>query len=122
MNLRVSTYDTGPLATVVVEGELDLSTSGRLEDAVRHCLVAEKRLLIDLDCTRVSFLASAGADAVLAAAECCELEGVVLRFSFSPQARRVLDLLGLWWLGVIDDGYAVDRVLEDTAQPPVFPA
>lgn len=31
----------------------------------------------------------------------------------SPEARKVLDLVGLWWLGVVKDGISAQIALEE---------
>ncbi len=97
---------------IEIEGELDVVTSRKLREAIRIVL-DEKPSRLRLDATKVSMLTSAGIGVLVECARECRASEVELDYDLSPHARRVLDLVGLWWLGVVDDGLAVDGALED---------
>ena len=67
---------------------------------------------IVLDCSEVSLLTSAGITALVDVAIGCREADAGLDMTFSSHCRRVLDLVGLWWLGVVDDGIAVHASLQ----------
>lgn len=104
-------WDEGDATTVVCKGELDISTAGRLRESVAEALEARPRRLF-LDCSGVSFLSAAGITALVEAVDRARRNGVDLELSLSKKARRVLDVVGLWWLGVVDDGFAVEETLD----------
>lgn len=92
-------------------GSLDLLPSEKLRKAVAGELEQGSRSIV-LDCSAVSLLTSAGITALVDVAIGCREAGAVLEMSFSPHCRRVLDLVGLWWLGVVDDGIAIHASLQ----------
>lgn len=100
------------LTSVECKGELDLSTSPKLKDAVEICVERTPRVL-ELDLGGLSLLSSSGIEAILYAVGRCRDAGVVLNITLSEPARRVLDLVGLWWVGVIDDGLSIEHALRD---------
>ena len=97
---------------IEIEGELDVVTSPKLREALRIVL-DDKPPRLRLDASKVTMLASAGIGVLVECARECRASGVEIDFRFSPAARHVLDMVGLWWLGVIDDGLAVDSALQD---------
>lgn len=101
----------GDTATIVCKGELDVSTSGKLRQAIKRSLDEEPRRLT-LDCSGVSFLSAAGITALVEAVNSAKSHDVELELSLSQKARRVLDVVGLWWLGIVDDGVAIEATLE----------
>lgn len=106
----LSTSDKGRTKTLSCSGELDLSTCQKLEDAFALCLEDEPSVL-HLDLSQLSLLTSAGIDALLRIIERAHHEEIEMELTMSAQARRILDLVGLWWVGVIDDGVAIDAAL-----------
>lgn len=96
---------------VVCIGVLDLLPAEKVREAVRAALDRAVGTVV-LDCSGVTLLTSAGITALVdSAVEAREAEQT-LRFRFGPDVRRILDLVGLWWLGVIDDGVAVHESLQ----------
>lgn len=93
-------------------GELDIATAGKLRDAIDLC-IEERPETIKLDMGGVSLITSSGIEVLVQAANKCRNGGIGLDLKLSKQVRRVLDLIGLWWLGVLDDGPAVDSALKD---------
>jgi anti-anti-sigma regulatory factor len=83
-----------------------------LEETLELCFERKPRAL-HLDATGLSLLTSAGVGSFLGAALRCHEEGVEFRLSTNKQGRRILDLLGLWWLGVVDDGFALQTAMKD---------
>lgn len=103
----------GSAATVICcRGSLDLLPAERLREAADAQLERGARSLV-LDCSEVSLLTSAGITALVDVAIACREANAVLDMTFSPHCRRVLDLVGLWWLGVVDDGIAVHAALQN---------
>ncbi len=96
---------------ICCRGALDLVPAERLREAVGLELERGAPTLV-LDCSEVSLLTSAGITALVDAASGCRDAGITLEMAFSPHARRVLDLVGLWWLGVIDDGISIHASLQ----------
>ena len=106
----LSIFDKGRTKTLSCSGELDLSTCQKLEDAFALCLEAEPSVL-RLDLSQLSLLTSAGIETLLRIIERAHQEQIELELTLSAQARRILDLVGLWWVGRIDDGVAIDAAL-----------
>jgi anti-anti-sigma factor len=103
----IETYFQGDEAVrVACSGELDLNTHTRLRDALEVSLQGQPRSLF-LDLSQVTFMAAAGIRVVTDTLVESRTRGVELRLSLSPSARRILDLVGLWWIGVVDDGPAL---------------
>ena len=92
-------------------GSLDLLPAERLREVVAAELQRDVRAIV-LDCSEVSLLTSAGITALVDVAIGCREADVSLEMRFSAHARRVLDMVGLWWLGVVDDGIAVHASLQ----------
>jgi anti-anti-sigma factor len=97
--------------TIRCSGELDVSTCKDLRDAVTRA-VAQRPSLLQLDCSGISLLTAAGIKCLVEAELVCREKDVPLEMSLSPEARKVLDVVGLWWLGVVKDGIAVEIALE----------
>ena len=68
---------------------------------------------VGLDCTGITLLAAAGIKCLVEAEVACRSRGIDLDMAFSPEARKVLDLVGLWWLGVVKDGISAEIELEE---------
>jgi anti-anti-sigma factor len=102
----------GSTATVIrCRGSLDLLPAEKLREAAGAELETDARSIV-LDCSEVSLLTSAGITALVDVAIGCREARAELDMIFSPHCRRVLDLVGLWWLGVVDDGIAVHASLQ----------
>lgn len=80
---------------VEVKGELDLSTSPRLEDALRDEFNSGKSVVLDL--SQVTFIDSTGLNVLVAALRSCEQNGCQLELGPEPsvQVSRVLRITGL---------------------------
>ena len=96
---------------VSCSGALDPLPAEKLREAVEAAVDAGTPRLV-VDCSAVTLLTSAGITALVDTAIRCKELGIALDFELSKQVRRVLDLVGLWWLGVIDDGIAVHSSLQ----------
>jgi anti-anti-sigma factor len=107
MDFSVIHSQRDTVARLVVEGELDVATVDPFMRAVDQSLDQNPSLLL-VDARRVGLLASLGAEALLVAAARCHRASVGFRLDCSLEARRTLDLLDLWWLGVLDDGFSVE--------------
>jgi anti-anti-sigma factor len=98
--------------TIRCSGELDVSTCKELQTALRKVLRAGPGAL-ELDCTGISLLTAAGIKCLVEAEIACRSRRIDLDMKLSPEARKVLDLVGLWWLGVVKDGISAELALED---------
>lgn len=92
ISLTVTAAEGGAWAIVSVRGEIDVSTAGSLEEAVRSCLASSGRVIIDL--AGVRFMDSTGLN-VLIRAQSSGANGAsgVLRLAAVPD--RVGKLLRL---------------------------
>jgi anti-sigma B factor antagonist len=99
------------LSTIVCRGELDVSTSNKLREAVSIALERAPTTL-KLDCNGVRFLSAAGITVLVDSLVECRAAGTKLDLELSTQARRVLDIVGLWWLGIVEDGVAIHVSLQ----------
>jgi anti-anti-sigma factor len=107
-HIRIRHHAAG--ATLTCVGELDSLASSRLDEAVALCLEREPQAL-HLDATSLSLLTSAGVGCFVSAARECHARGIEFSLATSKQGRRILDLVGLWWLGVVDDGMALETAM-----------
>ena len=99
-------------STVKCDGELDLVTAARLNEAIDLCLEREPAAL-HVDGRGISLLTSAGIKALLQAAAKCDEMKIPFTLTSSSHARKVLDLVGLWWLGIVDDGMRLQTAMKD---------
>jgi anti-anti-sigma factor len=91
-SLTVTTAEGGAWAIVSVRGEIDVSTAGSLEDALRACLASSGRVIIDL--SGVRFMDSTGLNVLMRAQSGSSDEPAhVLRLAAVPE--RVSKLLRL---------------------------
>ena len=99
-------------ARVECSGELDLFTANRLKEALELCLEREPAAL-HIDAESITLLTTAGIKVLLETAIRCHETGIAFTLSASGHARRVLDLVGLWWLGVVDDGVRLQSAMKE---------
>ncbi|MFP5351408.1 MAG: STAS domain-containing protein [Actinomycetota bacterium] len=92
-------------------GVLDVLPAEKLREALSTALERDLGTVV-LDCSGITLLTSAGISALVDAGVEARQADQVLHFTFGPHVRRILDLVGLWWLGVIDDGVAVHESLQ----------
>jgi anti-anti-sigma factor len=97
--------------TIRCSGELDVSTCRELRDAVSRAL-AQDTASLELDCSGISLLTAAGIKCLVETDLACRRGGVALDMTLSAEARKVLDVVGLWWLGVVKDGISAEIALE----------
>jgi len=78
-----------------IRGELDLSTSPQLDDALRHELGGGRSVIVDL--SQVTFIDSTALNTLIGALRSCESNGGSLAVSPSlpPQVTRVFEVTGL---------------------------
>lgn len=101
--------------TIACKGELDIATSSSLKDAVVESLRHEPERIC-IDASRITFISAAGITTLIVSMTQCQKRGIHFDAVLSPQVRRVFDLVGLWWFGVLDDGIAVHRSLDAALQ------
>lgn len=111
MGIDVASIKRDGNITLACKGELDIASSASLNRAIAEALEHNpERLCIDV--SRVSFISAAGISTLIVAMTTCQERGIHFETVLSSQVRRVFDLVGLWWFGVLDDGIAVDRALD----------
>ena len=115
ISLTVTAAEGGAWAIVSVRGEIDVSTAGSLEEAVRSCLASSGRVIIDL--SGVRFMDSTGLN-VLIRAQSSGVDSAsgVLRHAAVPD--RVSKLLRLTQL---DSVFAVYPTVTAAEAAPVAP-
>jgi anti-anti-sigma factor len=110
-DLVVSVEDAGEELLIRCAGELTPATTHRLLDAV-EAGIARGAKRIGVDCSDVGAPGSAAIKALVEIHSRCAAAGASLRLVVAPTARRVLDVVGLPWLGVVS-GYE-GASLQDT--------
>ncbi len=115
-DFRLVVHSRGSHARLACAGELDIATVPELETALVTCVETSPSVLW-LDLNEVSLLSSSGIDHILGGMALCRERGIALELSLSKSARRILDLVGLWWVGVIDDGLAIDEAMKAAREP-----
>ncbi|MFN2489717.1 MAG: STAS domain-containing protein [Actinomycetota bacterium] len=120
MPARPSVVDVssrGSTAVVRCSGELDIATRGALRVAIDEALsLAPRRLVVD--CDEVGFIESSTIQELLDAAARCRSRDISFELAAAGRVRRVLDMAGLWWLGVIEDGLALAVALDEVDRDP----
>ena len=88
--------------TVLVDGELDLSSAGELRQLLEAHLADRKTVLLDL--SGVPFMDSTGLGAILAALRGADegLGELQVVGELQPQTRRMMELTGV--LGLLETG------------------
>lgn len=109
----------GTTTTVSCRGDLDLSTAPHLREAV-YIAIGEDPKLIQLDGRGLTLLTCHGIEVLYEFVRSAAQRGIPVTLDLSRPARKVLDLVGLWWLGVVEDGLLVqdslDRALASYAE------
>jgi anti-anti-sigma factor len=106
-DLQVTSRFVGDVCTIICTGELDLLSAAELSEEIESVLDGQPERLT-LDVRGLTLLSSAGIELFLETAGSCYDEGVPFELQVNPYGRQLLDLVGLWWLGVITDGYAAE--------------
>jgi anti-anti-sigma factor len=105
--------------TLTGDGSLDVTTVGHFRACMKNCIETSPGT-IHIDLTGVRVVTAAGIEALVELARRCRAAGVPLRWTFNPQVRRALDLVGLWWLGIEGEDLPIeaeiDRVLRNYAE------
>lgn len=94
--LRVSVARSGDVATIRLDGELDIATAGQVEEAVGHLLESEsppRRIVVDAD--RLAFVDVSGLAPLTRAAHRLPSGGGIQLRNARRQVVRVVRLLDL---------------------------
>jgi anti-sigma B factor antagonist len=111
-DLRTRVTKQSQQTAITVDGEIDVATARDFLDTVIAAL-RPGVTAISLDGRQITFLSAAGISALVEVVKACQKRGVQLELDLSPRARKVLDVVGLWWLGVIDDGIEIETALQE---------
>ncbi len=98
----VRVEDLGVGFAIKCSGELDIATHNELRNAVDFCLEGDA-LFLHVDCRKVTFMASAGLDALLYALFRCRSRGTVFQVSLGSAGERLLQVLGCSDLEELDN-------------------
>jgi anti-sigma B factor antagonist len=101
-NLRIEVADTTTPTTVVLTGEIDLATSGRVRDALMAvCNSGEIKVVVDM--TNVTFMDSTGLAALVGPLKRFRsMNGSIVIRSPSRGVQKVLEITGLTRVFTID--------------------
>jgi anti-anti-sigma factor len=106
-DLQVTSRFDGDVCTITCTGELDILSARELSDEIESVLDGDP-VALTLDVRGLTLISSAGIELFLDAAGSCYDAGIPYELQVNPDGRQLLDLVGLWWLGVISDGYAAE--------------
>ena len=73
-------------------GELDVATTGSLQQALEQALAAVPVSLV-IDCTGLSFISIDGLHLLLDTAERCRAMGMAVSVDLDPNGRRLMEVL-----------------------------
>lgn len=115
--MKIETRNEGETIVVAPAGRLDGAGAPVLETELREVAVRARGRAV-LDCSRISYIASAGLRSILIGAKACMQEGGDLAVvSLLPQCRAVMEMTGL--LSVLDYHESVEAALAGTARTPL---
>ena len=97
---------------ISIAGDLDVPGAARLREAVEIALGGSPSSLT-IDGRSIGRVGIAGLNAIADSVALCRDREVHLDLCLSDTARTVLDSVGLWWLGVIDRGPAMEAAIRD---------
>lgn len=97
---------------ITISGDLDAPGSVRLREALELALEGGPNALT-VDGRGIRRIGVAGLTVLADLVGLCRELGVRLDLELSASARRMLDSVGLWWLGVIDQGPSLDQAIRD---------
>ena len=95
---------------IVCRGDLDIISTMRFNEALDAALAQEPDE-VDLDLLAVGHISAAGVKCLVQSAAQLQDRGAASTWRFSPQVRQILDAVGLWWLGVVDDALSEQQSL-----------
>ena len=91
-DFSIETHRDDGVVRLTVHGELDLSTSPELEEALAHASSAPR---VDLDLSEMSFMDSSGLAVLIGARKRAESDGLQLAVvGANEHVRRLMDLTG----------------------------
>jgi anti-sigma B factor antagonist len=92
--LRIDTVERGGSLVLVVNGEIDISTCGLLDDALVQARATDApRIVVDL--SAVSFIDSTGLHVLIKHAGAQERDSRISLTEGSPQVQRLFELAGV---------------------------
>jgi anti-sigma B factor antagonist len=113
--LNIETVVSQGRQTLVLDGELDITTAGELQSLVVR-LCADGARNVALDITRLRFMDSTGLQAILSAHSVCRDHGT--GFMLSPPrgaVRRILEITGMMY--VLPFGHVIELRPGDPSDP-----
>jgi anti-anti-sigma factor len=121
-NLTVSVHRYDSRATIFCAGDLDAGTVEEFRESLATCF--EPGIMqLHFDGKQIRLLTSFGIEALLDLVRESTERSIKLTFDLSSHARSVLDVVGLWWLGVVDDWASVHKSMEASShfstEPPL---
>ena len=92
--LKILAVASAGCRTLVLSGELDLSSTDEFEVMVRQVFDPDTELL-KIDLRRLTFMDCAGLHVLVGASELCARNGCQFEVTAGPAAERVLEVSGL---------------------------
>lgn len=93
-NISIDIGTRGEVLAILVEGEVDLWTAHRLEEALSMAQASDAvSILVDLD--RVAFMDSSGLHVLIQSAVSAQMRGRMTVTRGSPQVRRLFEVSGV---------------------------
>ena len=97
MQATVSSHRSGNVLTVVITGEVDLSTAPAVEIAIGDAVASTGITVVEVDLSDVRFLDSSGIRLLLKGRRSADERGLAYRVTGAQGiARQVLELTGVW--------------------------
>ena len=97
---------------ISVVGDLDAASVARLREAAEMAIEGAPSSLT-IDGRAIDRVGVAGLTALADTVSMCRERGIRLDLILSASARAMLDSVGLWWLGAIDRGPALEAAIRD---------
>jgi anti-sigma B factor antagonist len=97
MDVSASVHRDGPVATVMVAGEIDVASRPILDDAISGALAGEGTESVVVDLSGVRFLDSSGIAALLKGRREADKQAAAYRVTGAQDiVRQVLEMTGVW--------------------------
>ncbi len=93
--VHIHTKQTGEVTVLVIQGDIDASSSIQLDDALKQLSGAGKSHIL-VDCSQLNYISSAGLGVFMSyIEELNENHQKMILFALSKKVKNVFDMLGL---------------------------
>ncbi|MGH2736583.1 MAG: STAS domain-containing protein [Actinomycetota bacterium] len=108
-SVRIESVDD-EVTRLTCSGLLDIITCRSFSEALDFALVSGPKR-IELDLSGVHHVSAAGVKCLVQSLSSIKSAGAAATWEFSASTRRILDLVGLWRLGIVDEPLAEKETL-----------